>query len=139
MRRVAHLAAAPRSGRGRDGPDRIGGRGAGDLAWLPYSSSGRHAPPGPATQAITGATIVGAGAVASSIVCLGAVIEGPDTGLVRCAAAVMERHGSRLVGIVTDEEGRVLLATAHPEMAPATARRAGPMIAEEIRAHLAGR
>jgi hypothetical protein len=117
----------------------LGGAPGDEVAWLPYSSSGRHAAPGPATRAITGATLVEAGALSSSVVCLGAVIEGPDTEPVRRAAAVMEDHGSRLVGIVADEEGRILLATAHPEVARDTARRAAAMIAEEVHAHPARR
>jgi glutamine amidotransferase PdxT len=77
--------------------------------------------------------------MSSSVVCLGAVIEGPDIAPVHRAAAVMEDHGSRLVGIVADDEGRVLLATAHPEVAGDTARRAAAMIAEEVHAHPARR
>jgi hypothetical protein len=106
-----------------------------DASWLPWGG-GVATPKTRAVRRAFGAAMVPTKSLASAVVAGGAVVDGTDGEGVRAAAAELSRWGVSLAGVVADEDGRVVSATAAPSVTAAVAPAAARRLTEVLTAHL---
>jgi hypothetical protein len=109
-----------------------------DGAWLPWG--GGVARPRPrAVRRVFGAAVTSATSLETAVVAASDVVDGADGAdgeVARSVADVLASWGVSLAGLVIDEQGRVVSATATPTISEAVAPAAARRLTEVLTAHL---